>query len=76
MKTADPYTTHEKTLDHIRKHGPLMLGVLSGGGQYDRPAEELIEQGDLVEVRKPDVFVCADGIVVTQTFRYAANPGN
>ena len=34
--------SQEKTLDHVRKHGPLMLGVLSGDGQYDRAAEELI----------------------------------
>lgn len=70
MKTL---TAHQvKTLDHVRKHGPLMLGVLSGDGQYDRSAEELIQLGALIEVREPRVFVSADGITVTDTRRYAA----
>ncbi len=64
--------SQEKTLDHVRKHGPLMLGVLSGDGQYDRAAEELIQLGALVEVLEPREFVGADGITVRYTMRYAA----
>ena len=68
-KTKTP--SLERTLDHVRKHGPLMLGVLSGDGQYDRAAETLIEQGALIEVRETRKFIFDDGFTVTFTVRYA-----
>ena len=70
MKTLTP--SQEKTLDHVRKHGPLMLGVLSGDGQYDSSAEALIELGILVEVREPRKFIFDDLVQIDD--RYLVQP--